>query len=193
MDETIKGWLLDMYQAELKEVSGNIANELCWELGAEDDTMHEENVRVLCEYESVLKDKIAELGGDEAAPQPQHRSDKLQDALDFLDRVERTGSLKGEKVDKAFREDVLIQRVQDFASALSEYIDKVGAASMDNQHGMTGGELLSLSTPGSALLKGLFEKYGEAREDAEFDDNEFISADADKVFSDYLNAYRFGE
>ncbi len=190
MDETIKGWLLHMYKTELNGVRENNANLM---------HMHStlwsqsHSAELLREYANVLEEKIAELGGDEAAPQPQHRSDKLQDALDFLDRVERTGSLKGEKVDKAFREDVLIQRVQDFASALSEYIDKVGAASMDNQHGMTGGELLSLSTPGSALLKGLFEKYGEARADAGFDDNEFISADADKVFSDYLNAYRFGE
>ena len=57
--ETIKFWLEQLYDREIKEAYGTISNEHIWEIGydGEEPNPHTENIKQLQEYIRVL-DKL---------------------------------------------------------------------------------------------------------------------------------------
>lgn len=58
MNEMIKEWLTEMFDEEIKQTEGSIANERMWEKGACDDetqNLHTENIHRFEEYLEVLK------------------------------------------------------------------------------------------------------------------------------------------
>ena len=70
MNETVKNWLISLYEKEIKESKDAIFNERIWERGynGEEPNPHTNNIRdiqeyvnVLEEYISVLEEKIREL------------------------------------------------------------------------------------------------------------------------------------
>lgn len=63
MDETIKLWLIDMYNREIEETQSSISNEHIMELGSTDSAQqsHTQNIETMQAYLEVLKQKIAEL------------------------------------------------------------------------------------------------------------------------------------
>jgi hypothetical protein len=58
MTETIKNWLTQLYEREIKEALGSISNERIWLMGTdvwEEEKMHLDNMANLNEYITTLK------------------------------------------------------------------------------------------------------------------------------------------
>ena len=58
MTETIKNWLTQLYEREIKEALGSISNERTWLMGSdvwEEEKMHLDNMTNLNEYITTLK------------------------------------------------------------------------------------------------------------------------------------------
>ncbi len=63
MSETVKNWLIHLYEKEIDESKATISNEHIWELGYNggEPNPHTNNIRDIQEYISVLEEKIREL------------------------------------------------------------------------------------------------------------------------------------
>ena len=63
MNETVKNWLINLYEKEIDESKTAISNECIWELGynGEEPNPHTNNIRDIQEYINVLEEKIREL------------------------------------------------------------------------------------------------------------------------------------
>jgi hypothetical protein len=58
MTETIKNWLTQLYEREIKEALSSISNERIWLMGSdvwEEEKMHLDNMANLNEYITTLK------------------------------------------------------------------------------------------------------------------------------------------
>lgn len=58
MNETVKNWLIELYEREIKEALGLISNERIWLMGSdvwEEEKMHLDNMANLNEYITTLK------------------------------------------------------------------------------------------------------------------------------------------
>lgn len=58
MNETVKNWLIELYEREIKEALGSISNERIWLMGSdvwEEEKMHLDNMANLNEYIVALK------------------------------------------------------------------------------------------------------------------------------------------
>ena len=63
MSETVKIWLIRLYEKEINESKVAISNEHIWELGynGKEPNPHTNNICDIQEYISVLEEKIREL------------------------------------------------------------------------------------------------------------------------------------
>lgn len=63
MSETVKIWLIRLYEKEINESKVAISNEHIWELGynGKEPNQHANNICDIQEYISVLEEKIREL------------------------------------------------------------------------------------------------------------------------------------
>jgi hypothetical protein len=64
MTETIKNWLSELYEREIKEVIGAISNESIWLMGAdvwEEEKIHLDNMEALNEYVATLKTLLNDI------------------------------------------------------------------------------------------------------------------------------------
>lgn len=58
MNETVKNWLIELYEREIKEALGSISNERIWLMGSDvwdEEKMHLDNMANLNEYITTLK------------------------------------------------------------------------------------------------------------------------------------------
>lgn len=68
MTETIKNWLTQLYEREIKEALGSISNERIWLMGTdvwEEEKMHLDNMENLNEYIVTLKTLMNDIKDDE--------------------------------------------------------------------------------------------------------------------------------
>lgn len=63
MRETVKIWLIHLYEKEIIESRDTLSNEHIWELGydGEEPNPHTNNIADIQEYITVLEEKIREL------------------------------------------------------------------------------------------------------------------------------------
>lgn len=66
MTETIKNWLTQLYEREIKEALSSISNERIWMMGTdvwEEEKMHLDNMANLNEYITTLKILLNDIRG----------------------------------------------------------------------------------------------------------------------------------